>query len=83
MKQGVTAVPGVRPFRSLMAALRPRAAEAPDDEIRPCHQCLRCVGACPSAALTYVRPRWRLDLSRCLACRECTEVCPNPLINNR
>ncbi|WP_374711305.1 4Fe-4S dicluster domain-containing protein [Symbiobacterium terraclitae] len=65
-----------------MAAARPPSSRNTDEEIRPCHLCLRCVEACPTSALAYERPRWRLDLSLCMGCRDCTAVCPNPLIQS-
>ncbi|MFZ5826764.1 MAG: 4Fe-4S binding protein [Bacillota bacterium] len=61
----------------------PKRAEPVGDEVLPCSQCLLCVSACPAGALQYHQRKWQVDLSRCIFCRSCAEVCPNLLIGSQ
>lgn len=42
--------------------------------------CRRCVGACPTDAITIDGKGFRLDLGRCLFCTECAQACPEGAI---
>lgn len=76
MQLGVTTIAGLLSFIKLLAPKRSQLPAEPEEERRPCGQCLVCVAACPSGALTYEGNVWRLDLSICLGCRYCLSACP-------
>jgi ferredoxin len=43
-----------------------------------CVDCGICSSVCPSGALSFTAPAWRLhfDASRCLVCEQCIPSCP-------
>jgi len=53
----------------------PKFTEAED-----CSNCLACVGSCPVDALDVISNKPVVDLSRCLGCGICWEICPDHLI---
>lgn len=75
---GVSTITGLTPFGRLFSPKRSQPPVNPTAQERSCGQCMACVAACPSGALTHPGDVWRLDLSICLGCRLCHLACPNP-----
>lgn len=42
-----------------------------------CHNCLRCVRACPTNAMTYLHNRPTIVEDECILCGQCYKVCPH------
>ena len=42
-----------------------------------CHNCLRCVRACPTNAMTYLYNRPTIVEDECILCGQCYKVCPH------
>lgn len=42
-----------------------------------CHNCLRCVRACPTNAMIYLRNEPRIEANDCILCGRCYAVCPH------
>ena len=42
-----------------------------------CHNCLRCVRACPTNAMTYLRSQPTIVEEECILCGRCYSVCPH------
>ncbi len=42
-----------------------------------CHSCLRCVRACPTNAMTYLRNSPRIEANECILCGRCYAACPH------
>lgn len=42
-----------------------------------CHNCLRCVRACPTNAMTYLRNQPTIVEEDCILCGRCYSVCPH------
>ncbi|MCR4950744.1 MAG: 4Fe-4S binding protein [Solobacterium sp.] len=42
-----------------------------------CHNCLRCVRACPTNAMTYLHNEPRIDANECILCGACYAACPH------
>ena len=42
-----------------------------------CHNCLRCVRACPTNAMTYLRSQPTIAEEECILCGQCYSVCPH------
>ncbi|MBR4454739.1 MAG: 4Fe-4S binding protein, partial [Solobacterium sp.] len=42
-----------------------------------CHNCLRCVRACPTNAMTYLHNRPTIIEEECILCGRCYSVCPH------
>lgn len=42
-----------------------------------CHSCLRCVRACPTNAMTYLRNQPTIVEEECILCGHCYSVCPH------
>ena len=42
-----------------------------------CHNCLRCVRACPTNAMTYLQNRPTIVEDECILCGQCYSVCPH------
>jgi ferredoxin len=46
-------------------------------ETAHCHNCLRCVRACPTNAMTYLRSQPTIVEEECILCGQCYSVCPH------
>lgn len=42
-----------------------------------CHNCLRCVRACPTNAMTYLHNEPRIEANDCILCGRCYAACPH------
>ncbi len=42
-----------------------------------CHNCLRCVRACPTNAMTYLNNEPRIEANDCILCGRCYAACPH------
>lgn len=42
-----------------------------------CHNCLRCVRACPTNAMTYLKNQPSIIEEECILCGQCYSVCPH------
>ena len=42
-----------------------------------CRNCLRCVRACPTNAMTYLRNAPNIEANECILCGKCYAVCPH------
>ncbi len=42
-----------------------------------CHNCLRCVRACPTNAMTYINNSPRIEPNECILCGRCYAACPH------
>ncbi|MCR5229396.1 MAG: 4Fe-4S binding protein [Solobacterium sp.] len=42
-----------------------------------CHNCMRCVRACPTNAMTYMRYQPTIIEEECILCGNCYKVCPH------
>lgn len=42
-----------------------------------CHNCLRCVRACPTNAMTYLKNSPRIEANECILCGRCYAACPH------
>ena len=42
-----------------------------------CHDCLRCVRACPTNAMTYLHNEPRIEANDCILCGRCYAACPH------
>ncbi len=42
-----------------------------------CHNCLRCVRACPTNAMTYINNSPRIEPNECILCGRCYTACPH------
>ncbi len=42
-----------------------------------CHNCLRCVRACPTNAMTYLHNQPRIEANDCILCGRCYAACPH------
>ncbi|NCB33868.1 MAG: 4Fe-4S dicluster domain-containing protein, partial [Erysipelotrichia bacterium] len=42
-----------------------------------CHNCMRCVRACPTHAMTYIHNEPRIEAEECILCGRCYSVCPH------
>lgn len=42
-----------------------------------CHNCLRCVRACPTNAMTYLNNSPRIEAVDCILCGKCYAACPH------
>ena len=46
-----------------------------------CSGCGKCVGNCPTRAISMDGGSWKVDLGRCIFCMDCTMVCPDSAID--
>ena len=42
-----------------------------------CHNCMRCVRACPTNAMTYMNDQPTIIEEECILCGNCYSVCPH------
>ncbi len=65
---GITYIPGNRPYKEIGKFLIPEAG-------KECIRCAKCYNACPVDAIDEMRPNLT-DENRCIACARCIAICP-------